>query len=510
MSDEILSPLAGSALRVEDREQLDDFLSRPDARDVVRSASFEEVFFTVKHIGLADCLDLLPLVTVKQIRGFIDLDCWQKDTFIRKPLMEWIAAFIQLGPEDTVRALTGIDETVLALFMKDIIRVYEVERDDPPEGPNLIFTPDSRFAVEPLEEGEPATIGMLMLDAMFKYNPRQGSSILSLVRYTTRIELEETAFENRTGRLEQHGFVDYYDALSIYSGPGAGERQGVPERKKEIEAIPGEEIMGNLPAIFADSILGGKFLLHAFQHVTDPEESDRCAHELTALGNRILSANLVNFGELEAIRPALEEMRDFLTIGLEHLTGNRAEEAPAALRKNYIQTIFKVGFDRVARLRDLADSIASIKGVNLSSLDQPDVDFLEGVRRFRPLLSQEGRYRNFQSVVDVEKARAKLDALRLMAETFITTFPEIKGSFMRIFNTASVRFAIDGKFEPVALSAKELERFLAGGFALPEMEVPAELQPFAERWWKELREELTPLAGAKVDPRFIGSVEVVL
>ncbi len=509
MSDEILSPLAGSTLRVEDGEQLGEFLSRADARDVVRAASFEEVFFTVKHIGLADCLDLLPLVTVKQIRGFIDLDCWRKDTFVRKPFMEWIAAFIQLGPEDTVRALSGIDETVMALFMKDIIRVYEVERDDPPEGPDLIFTPDSRFAVEPIEQGEPATIGTLILDALFKYNPRQGSLILSLVRYTTRIELEETAFANRTGRLEQQGFVDYYDALSIYSGT-AGERQGVPDREDELEAIPGEETMGNLPAVFADSILGGQFLLQAFRHVTDPGESDRCAHELTALGNRILSANLVNLGELEGVRPALEEMRDFLTIGLEHLTGNRADEAPAALRKNYIQTIFKIGFDRVARLRDLAGSIAAIRGFHLTSLDQQDVDFLEGVKRFKPLLSDEGRYRNFQNTGDVENARARLDTLRRMVETFMTTFPEVQGSFMKTFNTASVRFAIDGKFEPVALSAKELERFLAGGFALPAMEVPAALQPFAERWWKELREELTPLAGAKVDPRFIGSVEVVL
>src|SRR5215470_6400599 len=54
MSNEMLSPLIGSALRVEDKEQLDEFLSRPDATHVVRSASFEEVFFTIKHVGLAE------------------------------------------------------------------------------------------------------------------------------------------------------------------------------------------------------------------------------------------------------------------------------------------------------------------------------------------------------------------------------------------------------------------------------------------------------------------------
>src|SRR5437762_2272881 len=163
MSNEMLSPLVGSSLRVEDKDQLDEFLTRPDAAHVVKHASFEEVFFTVKHVGLADSLDLLALVSGKQIRGFIDLDCWRKDTFVRKPFMEWITAFIQTGAEETMKAISGVDYTVTALFLKDLIKVYEVEGDDPPTGTEMIFTPDNRFAVEPMEEGEPATIGMLIL-----------------------------------------------------------------------------------------------------------------------------------------------------------------------------------------------------------------------------------------------------------------------------------------------------------------------------------------------------------
>src|SRR4051812_43981382 len=200
MSNEMLSPLVGSALRVENKDQLDEFLARPDASHVVRHASFEEVFFTIKNVGLADSLDLLSLVSGKQVRGFIDLDCWRKDTFVRKPFMEWVAAFIQAGPEETVRALSGIDEYVLALFLKDIIRVYEVERDDPPEGTQLTFTPDNRYAVEPVEEGEPTTVGMLILDALFKYYPDLGSRILRGVRYTTQTELEESAYQNKNRR----------------------------------------------------------------------------------------------------------------------------------------------------------------------------------------------------------------------------------------------------------------------------------------------------------------------
>jgi hypothetical protein len=506
----LLSPLIGSSLRLQNKEQLDEFLTRPDAPDVVKSASFEEVFFALKHIGLADSMELLPLITAKQVRGFIDLDCWRKDTFVRKPFMEWIAAFIQTGPEETVRALSGVDELVIALFLKDVIHVYEVDRDDPPEGTQLIFTSDNRFGVEPLEGGEPTTIAMLILDALFKYYPALGSRILTSVRYTTRMGLEEAAFENKTRRLEAHGFVDYYEAMSIYAGPEPHETRASADREPTVEAIPGEETPGNLPAIFADSLMGGAFLMKAFEQVTDPIEADRLAEQLTALGNRILSANLVNLGEMEGIRSSLEEMRDFLTIGLEYLTGGRADIAIDALRKNYMQNLFKVGFDQVARLRDHADQLSRLTGFKVDMLDTDDREFVGALRRFKPLMYTDGGFRNFQSLADVESARSRLVALHAMAEAFLESFGTIRQTLGRTFNTATVQYAIHGRFEPAPVKAADLEAWLTRGFQMPSIDVPVAIQSFANRWWKELREELEPLVGKKVDPRFIASLEVQL
>jgi hypothetical protein len=507
MANEMLSPLVGSALRVESKEQLDEFLARPDATHVVRKASFEEVFFTIKHVGLADSLDLLPLLSGKQVRGFIDLDCWRKDTFVRKPFMEWIAAFIQAGAEETMKAMSGIDDAVSALFLKDLINVYEVDRDDPPTSTQLIFTPDNRFGVEPVEQGEATTIGILILDALFKYNPPLGTQILTKVRYTTRTELEETAYENKNRRLEMHGFVDYYDAMSIYAA-AAVEGELEADREEPTEDIPGEENPGSLPAVFADSLLNGAFLMKAFEQITDPDESDRFSQELTALGNRILSANLVNLGDIEGIRPALEEMREFLTIGLEHLTGGRADLAPQALRKSYIQTIFKIGFEQIARLRDQADHLAQIRGFRLAYLDETDQQFVEALRRFKPLVAEEGRYRNFESLAEVDRTRARLEQLRRMVEVFVVTFPVTQESFRKTFNTATMQFAINRKFEANPIQAADLEAVLASGFKLPDIDVPAALQPFAERWWSELREELQPLSGKRIDARFIGSIHI--
>jgi hypothetical protein len=501
----------GSRLRVENKDQLDDFLGREDAPKQVKAASFEEVFFTIMAVGLADSLDLLPMVTGRQVRGFIDLDCWRKDQFVRKPFMEWIAAFIQSGSEDTAKALSGIDEFVIAHFLKDLVHVYEVDRDDPPQSTEMILTPDSRFGVEPIEKDEATTIGMLILDALFKYNPHLGTQILTLVRYTTRLELEETAYDNKIRRLEIHGFVDYYEAMSIYASPDAGDT--VAKGETPVEAIPGEETPGHLPMVFADSLAGGSFLVKALESVTDPEESQRIAQELTALGNRILSANLVNLGELDGVRPSLEEMRDTLTIGLEYLTGGQAEMSASTLLKNYVQAIFKVGFGQIAKLRSQADVLAGIPGFQLEMLDLHDREFLEALRRFKPLIIEEGRYRRFRSMSDIDAVQKRVQSLTTMVRALLPQFPNIPTTFARAFNTATIRAALYGRFEVVPLSAAELrdlEAWLAKGFHPPAIEVPREFQPFAERWWAELRSELEPLSGKKIDARFIQAILVKL
>jgi len=307
--------------------------------------------------------------------------------------------------------------------------------------------------------------------------------------------------------------VDYYEALSIYAGPGGARSPLAADRDTTTEGVPGEEEPGNLPAVFADSLAGGTFLLKALEHITNPGESERLAQELTALGNRILSANLVNLGELEGIRPALEEMRDILTIGLEHLTAGQPERAPEILRKSYIQTVFKAGFDQMAALRDRVDILVTIPEFKMTMLDSTDQEFLEGLRRFKPLMAEDSRYRSFRTMSDIEKAHGRLLALENMVRAFFSGLAgdsPVSTTFARAFNTATIRVALNGNFDMTPLTAGELSGFLAERFELPEMDVPAALKPFAGQWWKNLREELEPLVGKSLDPRFVDTVSMKL
>ena len=506
MSEDVLSPLIGSTLRIQDREGLEEFLARPDAESVVHGSSFEQIFFTVKILGLADALGLLPMVTPRQVRGFIDLDCWRKDSFVSRPFMEWVSAFAQVGPEETVRALGGVDEFVVALFLKDSIEVFEIERDEPPPATQLIYTPDNRLAARLLRSDNASTIAGLILDSLFKFDPDLGYIMLRKVRYSTRTDLEETAYENKTRRLDIHGFVDYYEALSIYSDPESTETVAVPrEVDPATDAIPGEPLPQPLPSVFAESLIGGEFLLDALGRVRE-QDSERLADELTALGNRILSANLVNLGEVESVRPALEEMRDFLTIGLQHLSGDDPASPPRVLKTHHVGTVFKSGFNQLVQLRDQAEQMARFPSFTTELLESPDREFVDGVKRFKPLLWESGAYRNFQSLSDIRSAMSRLEDIRTMAEGFLRLFASSETTLRKTFNTAVVRQSVSGKFEPVPLEAGELEGFLDGGVEFPEITLPEELEPFRTSWLEELRAELEPLVGKKIDPRYVDSV----
>ena len=505
MSGGIVGPLAGAGIRIRNNAELEEFLGAPGAGDAVAASSFEQVFFTLKSLGLADALDLLPMVTARQIRGFVDLDCWRKDRFVAAPLMEWIAAFVQAGPEETARALAGMDDTLIALFLKDLITVYEIERDEPPPAAHLIYTPDNTLAVEQEGAGDAETIAALVLDALFKHRPELGYGVLRKVRYVTRTELEETAYQNKVRRLEVHGFVDYYDALSIYAGPETGASTARPRDAAE-EAIPGDELPQSLPTVFADSLSEGGFLQAAMRGV-DGDDADRLAEELTALGNRILSANLVNLGEVEGIRAALGEMRDFLTIGLEHLSGRDAGAASRHLRSQHAQAIFKTGFDLQAALRGRVEKLARFPGFKPDLLESPDQEFVAGLARFKPLLWDGGRYRNFRRLAEVERAGRRLDEIRSLSECLLREFgPSVETTLRQAFNTAVVQQAVTGRFEPTPVGSVALEALIADGVNLPEPDVPDAAGTTFAAWLEDLQRDLEPLVGKRIDPRFVGFV----
>jgi len=542
------------SLRINDRHLLEEFLMRPNARALVRSTSYQDIFILIRTVGLADSLELLPLTSEEQKCGCIDLDCWRKDSFHLPRFLEWLAAFIHCGPEETVRMARSVDANVLSLFLKECIQVHLLDPEESRPDLPLFLTPDDRFGIEITGEAETAPMARLLLDALFRFDPSLGYDLVDRVYWENRVSLEEEAYQDKRRRLEEIGFVDYYDALDIYGEDHTkSDLKGRPPSRNE------SPVSSTLPAMFVATLSPGHYLREALQTIQTAEQAEAISQGLAALANRLLSVYSVTPGDLEKVKPALEEMRDTLNLSLEHLTQRQDSLAGGVLQQHDVQGLFKIGFNLISQLRDQADRIfrrgnLRLAGSEETLLEFPEAEFYSGIKRLRPLFFEgiedpcKSSYRHFQSLADLAQAKQLLDQIDVMSSAFwqmlgisageFATDPSVTLNvtrkdlrFSQIFNTAVIRDLMTGVFAHSAPSPTGLTEFLKEEgepdsnrltarltsaaerrieVALDDPARRALMRQFTKRWTTACAQELLPLAGRQLDPRFVRTVVLQL
>ncbi len=546
-----LAQFLGGSLRITTKHDLEEFLDAPDARRKVQSAPYQDLFMVAKTVGLEDSLELLPLTLRQQRRGFIDLDCWRKDSFHIPSFLEWLAAFTQAGPEEVVRTARGLDPQLLTLFLKRNLKVHLIDPEEPPPDLPLIYSPDRRYAAEITGEGDAATMGRLFLDALFRFDPSLGYDLLDRVYWESEMELEEEAYQNKCQRLEEIGFVDYYQALDLYQDSA----ETLPPPPSPDKDLSSPAASNTVPALLVTSLHSGQYLLEGLAKINEPREAERIHYELAALSNRILSVHAISPGDLEKVPAALEEVRDTLNLALEYLSGRNKDQVEILLLESSIQTLFRAGFQQIAHLREKADKILQQGGLRIQGsqeilLDPPEQEFIAGLRRLQPRfyegISDPGQltYRNFRSWQDLQISRQVLDRIEGLGKLFwklyrteSVVFPsgwkdkinlmagEIR--FGQIFCTSLASFILKGEFRLEILSPRDLRGLLTRGRELiseknqvrlwlqekaetllqenisraEEQEV---LRRYFQNWIQAAADELAPhWEKTEVDPRYL-------
>src|SRR5438034_243636 len=65
-------------------------LDDPAAEKLVPSLPLQDLYYAIKEIGLADAADLVALASPEQIRGFLDLEVWERDRFVTERADPWL------------------------------------------------------------------------------------------------------------------------------------------------------------------------------------------------------------------------------------------------------------------------------------------------------------------------------------------------------------------------------------------------------------------------------------
>ncbi len=405
------------------REILERILREPDPRALVETFPAGDFYWIAKKIGADDCLPLLELATPDQWQYLLDLEVWDRDEINPAETLTWIKRLFEADRPRTVRWLLDEGNPLLYFTLQRNIEVLVREEDDKEfEIPEGFFTHDGVLYLNALDpESEPFLRELTGAIATASLPAFQ--SLMSSLASSVSSELEEGMYRMRNVRLAESGFLPLEEAISIYSplSPAQLSRKEKPAAVADVTA--GDEPGALIP--FLPLHEGGQAgcLRDAIARIGNPLVLDRLRLEFAGLTNRIAAVEGLARMELDGLVGMTRKAAGYINIALEELTGKDWEAAAALLAENPLESVFRVGFGFVLRLKRVAEDWRRIAWFRKAGLEngfwgEERGELLSGLLRKRPLLytGLEGGelYRDFSGAEDlsrVSRALMKLIAL---------------------------------------------------------------------------------------------------
>ncbi len=335
------------------KERIEQLLTAPNSAELVQALSPVEFLLLLKEAPERR-LELLQLAQPHQIRTAIDLDCWYKDTIQESRVLTWLMALQESGEEVFVQAMAELDEELLLVTLRRYIRVHAAlppEEEPEPVAYDEVLA-NELYRVTFLEAEDPHNEQIIRLLRFLRATDLDRyHSLMQGVMWGQDSELEEWAYRWKSGRLQDEGFPDYYDALETYrlvdlqqplpSLPEPPYAPGIPASAQETGLVPSYAWSLTPP---------GSLLAEALQEDFAPTTLARLCWEMVYLCNRELVIDQVDFADAAAVRTSLQRVHAYLNIGLEYLRGNNTQQLVALLEEYPLLTICQVGYTLIMRL----------------------------------------------------------------------------------------------------------------------------------------------------------------
>jgi hypothetical protein len=413
-----LSRWRAALARARRGRKADALLEEPDAAKLVPQLPVQELYYAIKEVGLADAEELVALASPLQVRGFIDLDVWERDALDERRLNAWIETLVDAGPEKLGAAVEALDPEAIALWLQRQARVYDLTIEQPPEQPEGHYypTPDRFYLLDILPAGEEGKAIERAIDWLYRADLDLARRVIMSAKWEVPADLEEWAYRWRSGRMADLGYVDFYEALSIYrwldpASVKLDEHSIVP---------PPPETPTELPAVLAGALDEGGFFAGALGTLTSETEITQLHAALVLLTNKAMAADLVEPGDFDAGKRVLERVVAYLGLGLEYLSRGDLVRAGEALRTIALERIFRVGVSLTLQLKTLADTLVEKGGVRPVEMESPAEEVMLALRRRRPefprvledaSINDTHATRPFRTLADVARAAAALDGI---------------------------------------------------------------------------------------------------
>jgi hypothetical protein len=409
------------------RTKRDLILSAPEAERLVQSFSPETLYYTLKEIGSADAGDLLSLALPEQVQSLFDLDCWNKDRPNFARMREWIEALSEAGRRRLADGLMQLDMEMVALLLRGYVKVHRLDdpnaAEDPPFNRYVQF--DEHYLIEFIRNDAISQHISDFIEEAFERDYNYFAGVMEEIYWGVEAELEEEAYQFRSARLSDRGFPDYFEAQDVFAYINPREFLKIREQYEkptradmldDRELLPPEmapALAGADASLFNIALTAG-FAAHSKRQVRA---------EMAMVSNQVLMARAVDFGDLEAVRVAVEMTHNYLNLGLENLAGGDLDAAVEHLRDTHLKLIFRLGVSLTIDLRKRAEETLARLGfapgrtIDIAFLDSPYREALAGflARQPRFFAGLDGKggveMRDFRTMRDLHLGYATLEQI---------------------------------------------------------------------------------------------------
>jgi hypothetical protein len=276
---------------------------------------------------------------------------------------------------------------------------------------------DGGYLIEYHNEDKAKLYGSL-INLLFGNVPEFFRYLMETVRSETESMIEESVYQQRSGRLLDIGLCSAYEAQSVYAWLDPELFDPTGESKTSL----GANDLQSAPSFALSLVPPAGVLAEVLAAGVSSEQS----WEIACLVNKIAMADQVDFSDVDEMRGVIEKAFGILNLSLEIFAANDTEIAGRLFEDVYVERLFRYGYSGILNLQQRARNIK--QSAIGTYLDGPFRAMTDALTKKQPVfyegLLNEKRngVRLFTGLRDLQVCEEWLDRLEIQQALFMEHF----------------------------------------------------------------------------------------
>lgn len=208
----ILTQMLSEAEHYQDLTSIEACLENKDDFSQVPA---QPLFFALKNSTMDQIIEVLPKLNKEQRQFLVDASVWDKDQLDISHFENLLDVYAKINTLEIQEEFVKNDEFLLYLKSRCNIHTFEIEDQNYPDHDNFFLTDDNLFLIEFDENFNYSEQLQYLLKIYYSfYGVEQAYRNLYTLILDSFVNIEETAYVDKTDRLRDYGLLSYHEALS--------------------------------------------------------------------------------------------------------------------------------------------------------------------------------------------------------------------------------------------------------------------------------------------------------